>query len=135
VKRPGYRRLPHTADLRLVVWGDSREELCRHAVRGALHEALGKPPRGVPSHYLPVDELPEDETLVLARIVNEALFQLYVHGVVATDVRWEGGRPFLGVRQLRPGQLPEVEVKAATLHGLDTARVAGRWRATLTLDL
>lgn len=127
--------MPHTADLRLVVWGNSREEICRHAVRGVLHEALGQRPRGTPRHYLPIDDLPEQETLLIARIVNEALFQLYVHGVVATDVRWDGGRPFLGIRPLRPGQLPEIEVKAATLHGLDVTEVDGRWRATLTVDL
>lgn len=135
MKRPSYRRLSHTADIRLVIWGSGYEELCRHAVRGALHVAFGRPPKGTPTQYLAIDDVPAEVTLALVRIVNEALFQLYARGLASTDVRWQRGRLYLGVRPLRPGHLPTTEVKAATLHGLDASQVKGRWRATLTLDL
>lgn len=133
--RPAYRRLPHTADLRLAVWGHGFEELCRNAVRGTLHEALGRPPRGTPTRYIDVDSAPDEEILRLVRTVNEALFQLFARRLVSTDVRFDGPRPVLGVVDLPRGRDPEVEVKAATLHALAPSTAGGRRRVILTLDL
>lgn len=135
MRPPAYRRLPHTADLRLVVWGSSFEELCRNAVRGALHEALGRPPSGPPVHFLEVEDRPEDELLRLVRTVNEALFLLYTRRLVSVAVRWEGARTAVGVRPLPAGREPLVEVKAATLHALATPARQRRRRLVLTLDL
>ncbi len=135
VARPTYRRLPHTADLRLVVWGSGFEELCGNAVRGALHEALGRPPRGAPVGYLELEDAPDDEVLRLVRTVNEALFLLYARRLATTGVRCDGRRTSLGVRPLPTGRNPEVEVKAVTLHALTLPARSGRQRLVLTLDL
>lgn len=132
---PAYRRLPHTADLRLVVWGAGFEELCRNAVRGTLHEALGRAPRGTPTHYIEVGEAEDDDILWLVRTVNEALFQLYSRRLVSTDLRFDGQRAALGVRELPHTSSPEVEVKAATLHDLAASTSGGRTCIVLTLDL
>jgi len=135
VARPTYRRLSHTADLRLVVWGCGFEELCGGAVRGAMHEALGRPPRGTPGRYVEVEHAPDDEVLRLVRTVNEALFLIYARRLVSVGVRWEDRRVLLGVRPLPNGKDPEVEVKAATLHALAHPAKGGRQRLVLTLDL
>lgn len=134
-RRSGYRRLPHTADLRLVVWGENWEELCRAAVRGTLHEALGFPPRGRPTAFVPLEDAPEAAELRLIRLVNEALFQLFCHRLVSTEVSFAGPRPGLGVRRLSPGREPQSEVKAATLHALPSLISGDRLRLVLTVDV
>ncbi len=111
------------------------EELSSNAVRGAMHEALGRPVRGTPARYLELEDAPDDDLLRLVRTVNEALFLLYTRRLVSTGVRCEGDRTSLGVRPLPSGRDPGVEVKAATLHALASPVKGGRQRVVLTLDL
>jgi SHS2 domain-containing protein len=129
-----FRRLAHTADVRLVVWGGDQEELLRNAVSGALTCALGRSPRGSPEAWRVVAPWPEDLAGRLVRAVNEALFLLYSRREVAVGLRLRAERSALGVVPLPRHLAPGVEVKAATFHDLAVVRHP-RLRATLTLDL
>ncbi len=132
---PRFRLLPHTADVRLAVWGGSEESLLRHAVLGALALALGAVPAAAPRRWIEVRPWPAGLEARLVRAVNEALFRLYVHREVATGLRRKDGRIQLGLAPLRADRQPAVEVKAATFHALAPRRAGSRLRAVLTLDL
>ena len=133
--RPRFRALPHTADVRLAVWGDDRAELLRNAVAGAVRLALGRAPRrGAIRHaVVPGPAGPLDRQLV--RAVNEALHQLYARRAAAVGLVLRAGRIVLELSPLPTGRLPELEIKAATFHALRPRRRGGRLSAVLTLDL
>jgi SHS2 domain-containing protein len=135
VSRPRFRALPHTADVRLAVWGDDPAELLRNAVAGTVRLALGRSPcRGAIRHAtVPGPAAPLDRQLV--RTVNEALHQLYTRQSVAVGLLVRRGRVVLELSQLPAGRFPELEIKAATFHALVPRRRRGRLTAVLTLDL
>ncbi|MBP1619647.1 MAG: Archease protein family [Acidobacteria bacterium] len=133
--RPRYRALPHTADVRLAVWGADRAELLRNAVVGAVRLALGRPPRrgAIRQVVVPGPAGSLDRQLVGA--VNEALHQLYARRAAAVGLVLRAGRIVLELSPLPTGRLPELEIKAATFHALRPRRRGGRLSAVLTLDL
>jgi hypothetical protein len=135
VPRPRYRALPHTADVRLAVWGADRAELLRNAVVGAVRLALGRPPRrgAIRQVVVPGPAGSLDRQLVGA--VNEALHQLYARRAAAVGLVLRAGRIVLELSPLPTGRLPELEIKAATFHALRPRRRGGRLSAVLTLDL
>jgi SHS2 domain-containing protein len=134
MSRPRFRRLAHTADVRLAIWGDDEEELLDNAVAGALASALDRPVRRAPLQWHTVERWPEELPDRLVRAVNEALFLLYVRRQVVTGVRLGGASATLGVVPLPEGWSAAAEVKAATFHDLAVVR-RPRLRAVLTLDL
>jgi len=131
---PRFRRLPHTADVRLAVWGVGESDLLRNAVAGALACALEQAPRGVPARWRRVERWPRTVPGRLVALVNEALFLLYARREVAVTARFGRSGADLGVVPLPRGRTPAAEVKAATFHALRPARGARR-SAVLTLDL
>ena len=132
--RPRYRRLAHTADVRLAVWGDSEEELLRNAVAGALGCALERAPHGRVARWQPLSGWPRPLPGRLVRIVNEALFLLYTRREVVIAVHCGRAGATLGVAPLPPQWTPVTEVKAATFHAL-RPHAGPRLAAVLTLDL
>jgi SHS2 domain-containing protein len=132
--RPRFRRLPHTADLRLAVWGADEGELLANAVAGALRCALDRAPRGRPRRWAAVARWPRALPDRLVRTVNEALFLLYTRHELTLGVRCTARGASLGVAPLPAGWVPVTEVKAATFHALRPA-ASPRLRAVLTLDL
>ena len=131
---PRYRRLAHTADVRLAVWGGSELELLHNAVAGAIACALERAPRGRVVRWHPLPRWPRPLPDRLVRIVNEALFLLYARREIVVAIRCGRAGTALGVAPLPPRWVPVTEVKAATFHALRP--VAGpRLAAVLTLDL
>jgi SHS2 domain-containing protein len=134
--RPRYRLLPHTADVRLLVWGSTVEELVTNAVHGALRIAVGRRSAGAGWSRIELRGLSQDPARLLVSVVNEALFLLYGRCQLVRAVELHDGCATLRVVSLPAGSAPETEVKAATFHGLAPERGAtGRLRAVLTLDL
>ncbi len=132
--RPRFRRMAHTADVRLAVWGADEAELLRNAVAGALACALGRPPRGTARRWVAVERWPDDLPARLVRAANEALFLLYVRRELTLDLRSGASGAELAVAPLPARRSPATEVKAATFHALDIRR-GPRLRAVITLDL
>jgi len=135
VPRPRFRVLPHTADVRLAVWGDDRAELLCHAVVGAVRLALGRPLRRRATRHEVVPSWPTGLERQLVRAVNEALHQLYARRRAAVGLALRGRRAVLALIELPDSRLPELEIKAATFHALAPRRRHGRLSAVLTLDL
>lgn len=134
VGAPRFRRLPHTADCRLAVWGQSEEDLIRNAVAGTLRQALERPAGGRKGCWQRVAPWPSDSGGRIVAAVNHALFSLYSLRLVATDFALRRDRGFVRLAPLKR-QVSLREVKAATFHALDPHRREGRLRVVLTLDL
>lgn len=131
-----FRQLPHTADVRLLVYGKNEEELMRHLALGIGRLVLGRTPQGPPkySHRFP---LPQDDVAArLVRVGNEVVFWLFAKRQVAVDVRLEGREAELHLRPLSPRSTPRFEIKAVTFHALQPqAKGKAGLSALLTLDL
>lgn len=130
-----YRTLAHTADVRLVVWGDDERALLANAIAGTIALALGRRTRGDIQRWAAIAPWPHDARQRLVAAVNEALYQLYGHRAVAVDLRLKSGRAWLGLADLPSHRRLRVEIKAATFHDLALEHREGRLRAVLTLDL
>jgi SHS2 domain-containing protein len=133
VSRPRFRTLPHTADLRLVVWGADLPALLGASVAGALACALGRAPAGAALAWSEVEHWPVAPTEQIVRLVNEALFLLYTRHQVAVTVRPDLRRVLLGTRPLGRRR-PLLELKAATFHDLAVKPCARGLRAVIVLD-
>ena len=130
-----YRALAHTADMRLMAWGEDERALLANAVAGVLSTALGTRARGAAERWSPVPSWPREPAHRLVATVNEALYHLYVRRAVVVGVRMRGNRAWLGLVDLPAHSRPRAEIKAATFHDLALERRGGRLRAVLTLDL
>lgn len=135
----GYRLLPHTADVQLLVWGPSREACLEQAVPAlaATFTSVGRATgRQGPSVVIPAG--PDQEQLLA--LIEEALYLIDVDGrvpVTATVRRLPDG----GLT-VRFGTVPASDVvqtgsipKAATRHALTFARSPLGWRARVTIDV
>ncbi len=133
VRRSRFRRLPHLADCRLLVWGQSEEEFLANAVAAAMRVALGRTLQAPPERWFSLRPWPRQHAQRLVRTVNEALYLLYTRRLVTTAFRLdEVGR--LGTVALGHRTIVN-EVKAATFHDLRPAARGGRLVVRLTLDL
>jgi SHS2 domain-containing protein len=130
-----FRRLSHTADVRLLIWGEDERELYANALLGAQTVAFGRSRSGRSHRWLKVSGMPDEPALRLVRVVNEGLFALYTLHLVVTNIRLAQSTIYLGVRPIREGEILETEIKAATLHDLRVHQRKGRWQAMITLDL
>jgi len=148
----GYRWLEHTADLRLLAYGEDEPTLYQEAGTGLL-EAMGAPGKSPGLHRAVTVGAPDRESLMVAWL-NELIYLAAVAGgppawceVVAVQQRAEFE---LTGRVGPPGPGNGVEVKAATYHrllvsapGAEAAAGAGRpdavppgnWWAEIILDV
>ena len=131
---PGFRRLPHTADCRLAIWGHGEEDLIRNAVLGTLRQAVDRPSRGEGGRWQRVSPWPSDLDARMVAAVNHALFNLYSRRLLVTDFAFRHDRGFVRLAPLSRQVLLR-EVKAATFHALTPRRRGRRLSVVLTLDL
>lgn len=137
----GHRSVPHTADLRIMAWGPTREDCIAEAVRAVVESFADVSQAGCPHarrrHHL---EAGSDADL-LAAAVEEVIYSLDADGEVPVTV--EVGRAGDGGINLvlRAVDASTVEVigaapKAASLSGLACAPDAsGRWSCAATIDV
>jgi SHS2 domain-containing protein len=130
-----WRILPHTADVRLMVWGDDERGLVENAVAGATRIALGRTAARAPTRWTRISRWPRARAGRLVAAVNEALFRLYRHHAVAVALRSDANGAWLGLVDLPVDCRPLVEIKAATFHDLNVQRHHDRLRAVITLDV
>lgn len=131
-----FRQLPHTADVRLAVYGQNEGELLRHLALGLGRLVLGRTPQGPPDAtsrlVLPAGELPAR----LVRVGNEVVFVLFTRRQATVDVKLQGDEAQLFLRPLRRREEPLLEIKAVTFHALKPQKDPRRGlSAVLTLDL
>lgn len=137
----GHRAVPHTADIAIEAWADSREECLAEVVR-ALVETFADIGDAVPDDSVVLTLRPEesDEGLLVS-VLDEVIYQVEVYGRVAVDAsidEWTGE----GQVEVRLATVPVEAVdqvgampKAVALHGLRFACEAGMWRARVVIDV
>lgn len=139
----GHRALPHTADLAVEAWAGRREECVAEAVR-ALIESFAELPADLP----PTDSVafavePATAERLLADVLDEAIYQIEVHGRIpvdtSIDLRTGIGEGRADVRFATvPARFAEpvgAVPKAVSLHALTLEHSGGSWRAHATIDV
>ena len=134
-----YEMIPHTADLRMRVWGSSIESLFENAAR-ALAENLAEPAavREVLKEEIRIQALDRAELLVawLNRILflweaRRLLFKTFrVHRVTERSLEAEAWGEIYDPSRHRLGS----EIKAATYHGLNIRREGSSLVAEIIFD-
>ena len=134
----GHRGVPHTADLCVRAWAESREECLAEAVRGLVSGFAQVPSRTHTTIRECVVTAPDDERLLVA-VLEEAIYLLDVHQELAVDAAvrpTEGGAAvqFAVVDAASARQIGAVP-KAVALHGLRVDHRDGGWSCQVTLDV
>jgi len=143
-----FELLPHTADIKLRVYGASLEELFRHALQGMFQSISPQSEycvekqdrlvcqkltrqhevevRSADQELLLVDFL--SEALYLSDIHNEAYFDLDIHTLTHEHVKATvKGVPITGFEV--------VEIKAVTYNDLKVEYKDGIWQADVVFDI
>ena len=133
--RPRFRQLPHTADVRLAVYGENEEQLLRHLAMGITHLVLGKLCQLPPQLEVPLRFSQNDLASRLVRCGNEVVYWLFARRHAPVGVRLVPEGAALQLAPLPPRARLLFEVKAVTFHALQPQTRGGRLRAVVTLDL
>jgi len=140
VKQSGFETFEVTADVGIMAWGDTLQELFGNAARG-MFALIIEPGTASPAKALPVEASGADLPSLLVAWLNELLYRCEVEEWAPSDVRvlaLEGcrvrgelvGEPADPVRHRFKGV-----VKAATYHLLECRRDGDRWRARVVFDV
>lgn len=132
---PRFRQLPHTADVRLAIYGRTEQELLLHLALGLGRLVLGRTPCGKPQREAVFRLGTKELGPRMVRFGNEVLFWLFTRNCVTIGVRFKGDEAVLALRSLSSKEKPLFEVKAVTAHALAPQKQAGRYKVQLTLDL
>ncbi|MGP3910555.1 archease [Nonomuraea sp. 10N515B] len=130
----GHRAMPHTADIAVEAWGDSREECLAEAVRG-LVESFADIRDAPPGHGVDLTVTAQTDEDLLVEVLQEVIYQIEVHGRLVVDVS-------PGAAGLRLSTVPAESVeqvgampKAVTAHDVRFGETDGTWRAHVVVDV
>ncbi|KKU13852.1 MAG: hypothetical protein UX17_C0007G0018 [Parcubacteria group bacterium GW2011_GWC2_45_7] len=133
---PDFEILPHTADLRIKVYGNSRAELFQNALRG-MFESIAptwKAGAGV-QHEIAV--VSTDQNALLIDFLSEALSLSDINDEAYTDIEiteftnTELRGTLIGKSITRFA----IEIKAVTHHGIDIKKIGERWETEIVFDV
>lgn len=133
-----YKILKHTADIRVLIEGNSFEELFSDAL-AALMDIL-RPGAGVQKKIKKreIAVRSEDETTILVDFLNEVLFNAYNHKEAydKVDFRSLKENSLEATLYGRAVQSFGEDVKAVTYHEAEVKKDnKGKWRTYLVLDV
>jgi SHS2 domain-containing protein len=140
VQQPRFESFETTADVGIMAWGDSLEELFANAARG-MFALMIEPGTARPADVLPVEADGTDLPSLLVAWLNELLYRCEVEEMAPADarvlavgsgrVRGElAGEPVDRGRHRFKGL-----VKAATYHLLECRKEGNRWHARVVFDV
>jgi SHS2 domain-containing protein len=142
-----YEALPHTADLKIRVYGNDLKELFVNAVYGmfeSLHPKGIVPPSGVegPRDVSPrereIEVRSHDLESLLVDFLSEALYCSDVYKEAYIDVKIKGMGDFY-IKGTLVGysveEFGEGEIKAVTYHELKVEKRDGVWVAEILFDV
>ncbi|MCW7942031.1 archease [Streptomyces hygroscopicus] len=136
--RGGHRGVPHTADLRVEAWGETREECLAQAVRGVCESFLDLTGAAAARSRDVVLRAERDEDLLVA-LLEEVVYRLDTEGEVPVGVELTpvAGGLRAELRMTDAGSLPVTGAapKAVTLHELYFGRGPQGWTCSVTLDV
>lgn len=133
----GHRSVPHTADLRVQAWANTRAECVTEAVLAVLESFVGFD--GLqPARTVTFQATGRSDADLLVATLDEVIYLLDVTGDIpatteATD-SLEGLRVRFGLAPLPADRVVGATPKAVTLHELEFGRADGYWRCAVTLD-
>ncbi len=143
-----FEQLPHTADIKIRVYGTTVEELFRHALIG-MFQVIGPQTKActVRDGRLVCDSLPEhhdihiespdrdallvdflSEALYLSDVHNEAYLNAIMHTVTETTVS-------ATLQGIKVTGFEVVEIKAVTYHELHIHQVDDMWQTDIVFDI
>lgn len=135
----GHRSVPHTADLRIEAWGQTREDCVAEALRGLVEsfaDVRGSEHERVVGQRLAAGSASD----LLAAAVEEVIYRLDADGEIPAAVevsRADGGIDLrLRMVDAAAAEIIGAVPKAASLSGLICARDrSGRWSCAVTVDV
>jgi len=148
IMKKDFELIPHTADIKIRVYGTDLKEIFRNALVG-MFQSVGPKARScrVEHGRLVCDKLPEhheievqalDRELLLVDFLSEALYLSDVHNQVFLDVDIHE-LDDTSIRATIHGVTVEgfdiVEIKAVTYHDLFIRHVDGAWQAEIVFDV
>jgi SHS2 domain-containing protein len=139
VAAQGYRTVPHTADLRIEAWAESRDECVAEALRGLIAcfaDISDVQPARVLERLMPAGT----DTDLLASAADEVIYILDVQGEIPVSVQVRpAGAGIVVVLALARAECIEIigaVPKAVSFHGLRCEPYAtDRWSASMTIDV
>lgn len=135
----GHRTLPHTADLAIEAWGESRPACFEEAVRGLVATYVDTA-GAVPTETVTVELPPAaDDAELLVQVLEEVIVLGEVRGVVPVDVTVSVRNGGLGLRfaaaRIQPDHLVGAAPKAVARSDLVFVRGVDGWRCRATIDV
>jgi SHS2 domain-containing protein len=136
----GHRGVPHTADLRIKAWGQTREDCIAEAVRG-LVESFADISQTTRQRAIKRHLAAGSDADLLADAVEEVIYHLDIDGTIPAGVEasraGDGGIDLtLRVVDAAAAEIIGATPKAASLSGLTCAPDAsGRWLCAVTIDV
>ncbi len=134
----GVERLSNVGELVLRVSAPTRRGVYREAVRGLGHEIAGGHAAAGGTERRPVVVDAADGDVLLADLLNEAIFIAETEGLVPCGLevrRLERGRLDGDLLLARPSVAPRNVVKAATYHDVRVWHETGTWWGNVVLDV
>ena len=143
-----FEQLPHTADIKIRVYGSSMKELFQHALIGMFQE-IGPHAQECEKQgeRLICDSLPEkheikvkaidrdallvdflSEALYLSDVNNEAYLDAEIHELTDTTIS-------ATLRGVKVTGFDVVEIKAVTHHDLKIKEIDGAWQVDIVFDI
>ena len=136
----GHRTVPHTADLRVVAWGETREDCLAEAVLGMVEsfaEMDGLSPRRTAIRHVTA---PTDEDLLVA-VLDEVIYGMdaddEIPVVLEVKQARDGGVDLvMAVTDITAIETVGAIPKAVSLHELACAAdSSGCWQCSVTVDV
>jgi len=139
-EQPGFESFEVTADVGIMAWGDSLEELFANAARG-MFALMIESHTALPATTIPVEACGADLPSLLVAWLNELLYRCEVEEWAPADVsvrEVKNGRvrgELLGEPAEKDRHRFKTIVKAATYHLLECRRDRDRWHARVVFDV
>lgn len=135
----GYRTVPHTADLRIEAWAQSRDECVAQALRGLI-ASFADISDVRPARVLERLMTAGSDADLLAAAADEVIYILDVEGEIPVSVQVRpAGAGIVVVLALARAEVVEIigaVPKAVSFHELRCGPdPTGRWSARVTIDV
>ncbi len=143
-----FELLPHTADIKVRVYGATMQELFKHALIG-MFQAVGPQAIGCEqvNDRLVCGSLPEerevlvdsyDQVALLVDFLSEAIYLSDVHNEAYLDAdigKLTDTHISATLHGIKVTGFAVVELKAVTYHDLAIKQVDGQWQADIVFDI
>jgi SHS2 domain-containing protein len=135
----GHRTVPHTADLRIEAWAESRDECLAEALRGLI-TSFANVSDVQPARIAELPVTAASDTDLLASAADEIIYVLDAEGGIPVSIRVgpaaDGIVLILALARADEFEIIGAVPKAVSFHGLHCAPdAAGRWSASMTIDV